>query len=85
VLAELEANPNAEKGEFTLIVEMPPKEEKEEEKALPHSPEAALVEEMLVGAPSLRDAIEAVLKKGDTPFKKNDLKSAAIRLKELFQ
>lgn len=84
VLRELEANPNAEKGEFTLIVEMPLAEEKEE-KALPHSPEAALVEEMLSGAPSLRDAIESVLEKGDTPFKKNDLKGAAIRLKELFQ
>ena len=82
VLSELEANPNAEKGEFTLIVETPPVEKKEE-KALPHSPEAALVEEMLAGAPTLRDAMEAILAK-DTPFKKNELKNAAIRLKNLF-
>ncbi len=85
VLSELEANPNAEKGEFTLIVEMPVQEEKKEEKALPHSPEAALVEEMIGGAPSLRDAVEALVLRGDSPFKKNDLKAAAIRLKELFQ
>ena len=84
VLSELAANPNAEKGEFTLIVEMPVKEEKEE-KALPHSPEAALVEELLNGSATMRDATEAILQRGDTPFKKNDLKGAAIRLKNLFQ
>lgn len=86
VLRELESNPNAEKGEFTLMVEMPPKEEKKEseEKAVPHSPEAALVEEMLLGAPTLRDAMEAILAKDENNFKKNELKSAAIRIKELF-
>lgn len=84
VLAELEANPNAEKGEFTLIIEVPPITEEKEEAALPHSPEAALVEEMLAGAPTLRDAIDSLLQK-DTPFKKNDLKGAAIRLKNLFE
>ncbi len=84
VLKELEENPNAEKGEFTLIIEVPV-QEKKEEPPLPHSPEAALVEEMLAGAPTLRDAIEAVLEKENTPFKKNDLKGAAIRLKELFE
>ena len=83
VLAELLANPNGEKGEFTLIVEMPLIETKEEA-TRPSSPEAALVEAMLDGAPTLRDAIEAVLTKENTPFKKNDLKEAAIRLKELF-
>ena len=84
VLEELEANPNAEKGEFTLIIEMPLQEEKEE-KTLPHSPEAALVEELLNGSATMRDATEAILQRGDTPFKKNDLKGAAIRLKNLFQ
>ena len=84
VLAELNANPNAEKGEFTLIIEVPAAEAKEEEPSLPHSPEAALVEEMLNGAPTLRDAMTALLEK-DSPFKKNDLKAASIRLKNLFQ
>lgn len=84
VLAELEANPNGEKGEFTLIVEMPVAEKKEEA-AVPQSPEAALVEEMLAGAPTLRDAMAAVLEKDNTPFKKNELKGACIRLKNLFQ
>ncbi len=83
VLSELEANPNAEKGEFTLIVEMPVMEEKEEEKT-PSSPYGALIDEMVDGAPSLRDAIDAVLKKENTPFKKNELKEAAIKIKELF-
>ena len=84
VLNELEANPNAEKGEFTLIIEVPVIAEEKEENALPHSPEAALVEEMLAGSPTLRDAIDSLLQK-DTPFKKNDLKGAAIRLKNLFE
>lgn len=84
VLKELEANPNAEKGEFTLIVEMPVIEKKEEEKT-PSSPYGALIDEMIEGAPSLRDAIEAVLEKGNTPFKKNELKEAAIKIKNLFE
>jgi len=83
VLTELEANPNAEKGEFTLILEMPPKKEEETKEEKPHSPEAALVEEMLAGAPSLRDAIDAVLIKEENRYKKNELKNAAIRLKGL--
>ena len=84
VLAELESNPNAEKGEFTLILEMPlPKTPTEKTEAFPSSPESALLEELLEGAPTLRDAVEAILKK-DTPFKKNDLKAASIRLKNLF-
>lgn len=84
VLEELESNPNAEKGEFTLIVEMPPEKPKEDV-SLPHSPEAALVEEMLQGARTLRDAMERILAKEENNFKKNDLKAAAIRLKELFE
>ncbi len=82
VLAELEANPNAEKGEFTLILEVA-QANKKEEAALPLSPEAALVEEMLGGAPTLRDAIDSLIAK-EAPFKKNDLKAASIRLKNLF-
>ena len=82
VLRELEANPNAEKGEFTLIVEMPPAAPVQEE-AKPSSPEGALVEELLAGAPDLRSAMNAILERGDTPFQKNELKRAAIRLKNL--
>ncbi len=84
VQTELSENPNAEKGEFTLIIEMPVLE-KAEEKAAPASPHGALIDEMILGAPTLRDAIEAVLAKGDTPFKKNELKEAAIAIKDLFQ
>lgn len=82
VLAELENNPNAEKGEFTLILEMPPNALAPVQEAT-LSPEAALVETMLGGAPSLRDATEQLLNKADCPYKKNELKSAAIRLKNL--
>jgi len=84
VLAELEGNPNAEKGEFTLIVETPEVERAVEE-APPSSPHAALIDAMIGGAETLRDAIEAVLANGNTPFKKNELKEAAIAIKGLFE
>ena len=38
VAAELNANPNAEKGEFTLILEMPPKKKDQDEEAAPPLP-----------------------------------------------
>lgn len=85
VLAELEANPNAEKGEFTLIIETPEAKEEETKDALPSSPHAALIDAMIAGAETLRDAIEAVLEAGNTPFKKNELKEAAIAIKSMFE
>ncbi len=84
VLRELEENPNAEKGEFTLILEMPEGTAKQE-KALPSSPHAALVDAMIAGAPTLRDAIDAILADDANPFKKNELKEAAIAIKALFE
>ena len=85
VLAELEENPNAEKGEFTLIIEVPEKKEEAEETALPSSPHAALIDAMMAGARTLRDAVDAVLEEGKTNFKKNELKEAAIAIKALFE
>lgn len=83
VLSELSENPNAEKGEFTLILELP-KTEKTKEEALPQTPESALVDAMIGGAPTLRDAIDRVLENKESEWKKNELKSAALRLKNLF-
>lgn len=83
VLAELEEAPNADKGEYTLILELP------ESRTVPGaetaflSPEAALAEEMLRGG-TARDAMERILARPGNKLKKNELKSAAIRLKELF-
>lgn len=83
VLDQLHDNPKAQKGEFTLIVSLTP-QAKEKEKTAPVSPESALVEAMLAGAPTLRDATEALLSRADNRFKKNELKMASIRLKHLF-
>ena len=85
VLSELIANPNAEKGEFTLIIETPEAKEETEEAKLPSSPHATLIDAMIGGAETLRDAIEAVLADGNSPFKKNELKEAAIAIKSLFE
>ena len=81
VLAELRANPNAEKGEFVIIAE--PAAPATEEKARPSSPGAALCEKMLAENLSARDAI-AALTAEDPTLRRNDLKDAAIRLKGLF-
>jgi len=81
----LEVNPNAEKGEFTLIVEAPEKKEDATDALPPTSPHAALIDAMIGGAETLRDAIEAVLAEGNSPFKKNELKEAAIAIKSLFK
>ena len=85
VLQLLSENPNGEKGEFTLILEMPEREKETRETKDRPSPYGALVEEMLSGAETLRDAVERILKREDTPFKKNELKDAAIRLKSLME
>ena len=58
--------------------------EKTEDEKIPSSPYGALIDEMIAGAPSLRDAIDAVLNRDNTPFKKNELKEAAIKIKEIF-
>ncbi len=82
VLAELLENPNAEKGEFTLILELDEAFFAEKESS-PLSPEAALCEAMLQKNCSSKEAIELLLQSG-APFRKNELKDAALRLKKCF-
>ena len=70
-----------EKGDRILVIYNEP----EEENSLSlQSPEAALAEEMAKGAETPRDAMERLLARDDCPFKKNDLKAAAIHLKQMF-
>ena len=84
VLLELEGNPNAE--DWSCDGEIVRKAKEDAEEAVPPSaPRAALIDAMIAGAETLRDAIEAVLESGNTPFKKNELKEAAIAIKSLFE
>ena len=81
VLADLRANPKAEKGEYCLVLDM-------HQVRLPEEPapaaeislEARLAEQMLAGL-SLRDAQSELVLQGE---KKNAVKAAALRLKRLF-
>ena len=81
VLADLKANPKAEKGEYCLVLDM-------HQVQLPEEPapvvdislEARLVEQMLSGM-TLRDAQSELVLQGE---KKNAVKAAALRLKRLF-
>lgn len=80
VLAELKANPKAEKGEYCLVldfhdVQLP----QTETPAADVSLEARLVEAMLNGA-DLREAQSVLIGAGE---KKNAVKAAALRLKRL--
>ena len=78
VLREVSENPNGEKGEFTLIAEMP--ETKTREKEAKKSPAAALCDCMIETGVSTREAIEILSEK----YRKNELKEAALKLKKCF-
>ena len=82
VLAELENCPTADKGEYTLVLTLPNHEPEAESATL--SPAAALAEELARNGGTPRDAIERLLARPDNRLKKNDLKDAALKLKEIF-
>ena len=81
VLAELKANPKADKGEYCLVLDLRGvtlPEQKAPQAEL--SPEAMLVERLLLGE-DLRQAQAYLTESG---MKKNQVKAAALRLKRLF-
>lgn len=80
VLAQLRANPKAEKGEYCLILDFHEvKLPEEQASAADVSLEARLVEQLLQGL-DLRDAQSELVLQG---AKKNAVKQAALRLKRL--
>ena len=81
VFEELSANPNAEKGEFTLTVEMDPAAFEKEEPA--QTAESALCDCMIRNGCTAKEAI-AILAASNSPFRKNELKEAALKLKACF-
>lgn len=81
VLAMLRDNPKAEKGEYCLVLDFHDVHLPEETPREDVSLEAQLIEEMLAGGLSLRDAQERLICRGE---KKNAVKAAALRLKKLF-
>lgn len=83
VLAELEANPATEKGEYTLVIHLPIDEAVPEDEADKISPEALLVDSLVKNGGTLRDAVADVHKRLGDEYSKNELYSASLRLKEL--
>ena len=78
VFREVSENPNGEKGEFTLLVEMPSSLPQKKDGAL--SPAAALADCMIKNGASAREAIELL----SDQYRKNELKDAALKLKKAF-
>ena len=59
VLAALEANPNAEKGEYVCVVALPDRRDEEESAGPAASPRALLLDRLLDGA-TMKDAVREV-------------------------
>lgn len=80
VLAEIEENPDYAKGEYALVISLPEYEEAKESRPL--SPELAIMALVLEGQ-TVRDAAAELISAG--AFPKNEIKRAAISLKERFE
>ena len=74
---------NYDKGEFAIVIEI---DEDYIFNKVEHtvSPEAMLVDAMVAGGLSGKDAVAAVLAEPNNSYSKNELKAAALRLKMLF-
>ena len=74
---------NYEKGEYAVIIEI---DEDYVFNKREHtvSAEAMLVDRLVAGAGSIRDAVNLVLADPNNSYSRNELKAASIRLKNLF-
>ena len=81
VSAELAANPNAEKGEYVLLVLRPDRPAEVEPDAV--SPEGLLADRMAKDGCSLRDAVAALSADPGCRYSKKELYNASLRLKEM--
>lgn len=81
VLEALQDNPNAQKGEYTIVLQLNAAlfETPDEQ---PLSPEALLVEAMVTGQTPLKDAVKQLSK--TSGYSRSQLYDASLRLKEMF-
>ena len=84
VKEQLLAKGNYDKGEYAIVAEVEPEYQftKVEHTV---SAEAMLVDAMISGSVSGRDAIAAVLADPNNSYSKNELKTAALNLKRMFE
>ena len=83
VKEQLLAKGSYEKGEYAIIIEI---DEDYVFNKVEHtvSAEAMLVDAMVSGGISAKEAVSAVLADENNSYSKNELKAAALRLKKLF-
>lgn len=81
VSAEIEGNPSSEKGEYTLVINLPPVDKKASADQDTLSAEALLVDYMVKNQCSMKEAITAVTI--ISPYSKKELYAASLRLKDL--
>ena len=79
VLAGLSANPNAEKGEYVLLVNRPETAEREEKPAV--GPEGWIADRMIRLGESARHAVAALAADDSCPYGKRELYDASLRIK----
>ena len=85
VLSELNANPNAEKGEYALLLYYEPKDSDEENEVSGSiSPEAMLVDLVVKSGCTMKDAISTLSADKNVPYGKKELYNASLSLKEMF-
>lgn len=82
VLAALESNPKAEKGEYVMCLDLAGTEEKEDKTAGIETMEARLLDAMLANNIPLRDAMDILVKEG---HKKNAVYQGMLRLKDMLK
>ncbi|MBO6041044.1 MAG: 16S rRNA (cytidine(1402)-2'-O)-methyltransferase [Oscillospiraceae bacterium] len=84
VKEQLLAKGNYDKGEYAVVLEVAPDYvfNKVEHTV---SPEAMLVDAMVAGGLSGKEAVAAVLADENNSYSKNELKAAALRLKKMFE
>ena len=84
VREQLLAKGNYDKGEYAVVLEVAPEYvfNKVEHTV---SPEAMLVDAMVAGDLSAKEAVAAVLADENNSYSKNELKAAALRLKKMFE
>ncbi len=83
VLEELKNNPNAQKGEYAMVLDLSGVERRAASPDTEKTAESTLVDYMLENDCGIKDAVAEASKAGN--YSKNQLKSAALRLKKLFE
>ncbi len=78
VLTAMQQNPNVEKGEYCLVLDLHDVPRQEDQKAPPVSLEARILEAMLSGS-TLRDAVDMLTSSG---VKKNAAYAASLKVKD---